>query len=292
MKIPYFPGCALKTIALGFESSAIASALALEIELEEMPRWNCCGTVYSLASDNLMFHLAPVRNLIRIMEGGDTRVVTLCSMCYNTLKQSNLRAKNSSEDLRKMNAFMDEESDYDGSVDVLHFLEVLRDEIGFGEIQSKVSKPLEGLNVSPYYGCLLLRPKEAAIDDPERPVIFRELMGALGATAIEDRYQKECCGAYHTVANKDVVTNRVHKILDSAVKSGADMVVTSCPLCAFNLDERQKVVRERFDDFKNIPVLYFTQLMALALSLNEETCDFDKHVIDPRPVLREKGVID
>ena len=135
MKISYYPGCTLKTTAKNFEDSAIAALMRLGVELTELPRWNCCGTVYSLASDDLIHKLAPIRNLIRVKEQKQSRVLTLCAMCYNTLKRANIFIREDSESRDKMNDFMyREEIDYEGDVEVLHLLEFLRDEIKFAEI--------------------------------------------------------------------------------------------------------------------------------------------------------------
>jgi len=146
MKISYYPGCTLKNTAKNFEISAIAAARQLGVEFVELPKWNCCGTVYSLTSDDLMHQLAPIRNLLRVEENGFDRVVTLCSMCYNTLKRANLMVNRSPENLKKINDFMyKEKTRYSGKVKVLHFLEILRDEIGLDEIRKHVKKPLKGL---------------------------------------------------------------------------------------------------------------------------------------------------
>jgi len=290
MKIPYFPGCSLKTIGEGFEKSAIASAAVLDIELNELPRWVCCGTVSSLTTDDLMHHLAPVRNLIRVQDLEETQLVTLCSVCYSTLKRSNTLVKNDPEKLKTMNQFMYRESDYQCNVKVLHFLELLR-EIGFDKIKEKIKKPLRGLTLSPYYGCLLVRPKEFGIDDPEAPTILQELTKALGADVIDNPYQLKCCGSYHTVDKPNLVADLGYKILTYARNSGADALVLSCPLCAFNLDNRQREIKRQYPDFVEIPILYFTQLMALAFDLDEERLGFDIHYVDPVPLLKEKQLL-
>ena len=289
MKIPYYPGCTLKTTAKNFEDSALASLKELGIELAELPRWNCCGTVYSLASDDLMHQLAPIRNLIRVKEQGEKRVVTLCSMCYNTLKQANLRIKESEEDRNKINDFMyEEETKYEGDVEVFHALQILRDEIGFEKIKAAVKKPLKGLKIAPYYGCLLLRPDSVKIDDPENPSIFDNLIESLGAEALDFPYKNECCGAYQTVSKKELVVERTRTIVSYAKNMGADLIITSCPLCEFNLDSRQKEVKEKYPDFEEIPVLYFTQLMVIAFGLNKKYRRFDLNYINPEPLLKEK----
>ncbi len=292
MKIPYYPGCTLKTQANGFETSAIKVAGTLDIDFEELERWNCCGTVFSQASDNLMQYLAPIRNCIRVQEAGFDKFVTLCSMCYNTMKRANLQVAHDDEKLKTINSFMYREEDYRGSVEVFHLLEMLRDEVGFEKISKKVIKKLSGLKVAPYYGCMLTRPQEVGIDDLEEPRIMEDLIRALGAEVIDDPLRGECCGSYHTVNAKDLVTERTRMIVSSAKNRGADVIILSCPLCEFNLDTRQKDTKEKYSDFTGIPILYFTQLMALAFGLREEVCRFDLHYIDPRPVLIDKDVIE
>jgi len=140
MELSYFPGCTLKTRARNFEDSAIAAMSVLGVNLVELPRWNCCGTVYSLADDDLVHHIAPVRNLIRVQEQGSNRLVTLCAFCYNTLKRADILMKNNPESRDTLNRFMDEEIDYDGQVEVVHLLQVLRDDLGWEAIAGKVTK--------------------------------------------------------------------------------------------------------------------------------------------------------
>ena len=290
VKIPYYPGCTLNTTAKNFDTSARESATVLGLELDEFDRWNCCGTVYSLASDDLIHHVAPVRNLVRVQETGADRLVTLCSMCYNTLKQSNRLVKEDPEKLEKINNFMDREEDYQGRVKVLHLLEILRDEIGFEKISSMVKNRLEGLNLSPYYGCMLMRPKEIGFDDIEEPVVMKDLIESLSATCVDSPFKMECCGVYHTVNNPGMVAERTMSIISAALRRGAESLITSCPLCHFNLDSRQKVVAETHPGIPRIPIFYFTQVLALALGLGEEVCKFDLHYVDPRPLLESKGL--
>jgi len=297
MKIPYFPGCTLKTTAKNFEISALAVAKSMDIELVELPRWNCCGTVTSLTSDDLMRHLAPIRNLIRVEEMNDNgdvkdeyRLVALCSMCFNVLKRSELRVKENPEELEKINDFMYLEKGYNGKVKIIHFLELLRDS-GFDKVKDKVKVNLNGLKVAPYYGCLMLRPKEIGIDDPEDPTIQSDLLKALGAESIDSPCKTRCCGSYQTVRDRYAVSELTYDIINCARKEGAELVTTSCPLCLFNLADRQKEVIEKHPEFKPMPVLYFTQLMALAFGLDEKYYGFDQNYIDPRALLREKGLL-
>jgi len=292
MKVSYYPGCTLKSSARNFEESALCALRALGLEVSELDRWNCCGTVYSLAADDLIHHLASIRNLIRVKEAGTDTVMTLCAMCYNTLKRVNDRVRDDPESLAKVHKFMDEERvAYSGDVKVRHLLELLRDDVTLGAVAKKVSRPLTGLRVASYYGCLLVRPKGVGLDDPENPTVLDDLARALGAAPVDFPYKTECCGAYQTVDNPEVVADRTFNIIGSAVRRGADVVSVSCPLCAFNLDHRQEDTARKYAGFKTLPVLYFTQLLALALGCAEPDLRLDLHHIAPGPLLRRKGLI-
>jgi heterodisulfide reductase subunit B len=297
VRIPYYPGCTLKTTSRNFEYSAIAAAKALGIEMVELPRWNCCGTVFSLTEDDLIHHVAPVRNLIRVQEmnasatvKNEKRLITICPMCFNTLKRANLRVKANADELQKINDFMYLEEDYEGEVQVVHILEVLA-EADPEKIKEEVTNPLKGLRVAPYYGCMILRPTEVAIDDPEDPRIQDKLLELLGVEVIDNPYKKVCCGSYHTVQEKYVIAELAYDILTHAQKNGAEAITTCCPLCAYNLDDRQREVKERHPEFEEIPVFCLSQLMVLAFGIQEKCCDFDEHYVDPRPLLEEKNLL-
>ncbi len=291
MDLSYYPGCTLKTQAKNFEDSAIASMAALGVNLVELPRWNCCGTVYSLAEDDLVHHVAAVRTLIRAKEQGSNRVVTLCSFCYNTLKRADLLMRNSVEKRNTLNSFMDEEPDYAGEVEVVHLLQVLRDELGWEAVAEKVKVPLQNLKVAPYYGCTLLRPQEVAIDRMERPTVLQELLQTVGADAIDFAFATECCGSFQTVSNPGFVTERAYAILSFAQRQGAEAIVLSCPLCSFNLGQKQGELRQKYSDFRGIPIIYFTQLLALALGVDPEVCRFDLNFGEAEALLQDKGLI-
>ncbi len=182
MEIPYFPGCTLRTKAKGFDNSARASMRALGIELVELADWNCCGATFPLSVDNLLALSGPARVLVSARAEGE-RLAVACSACYNVLKRTNRLFREDPESREKLNLFI--EADYQGDLKVVHLLELLRDEIGFEEVGAAVKKPLEGLRVAPYYGCMLLRPpKEVAFDDPENPQVMDELLRSLGAEVV------------------------------------------------------------------------------------------------------------
>jgi heterodisulfide reductase subunit B len=292
MKLLYYPGCTLKTSAKNLEKSAFAIMEKLNHEMVEMKDWICCGVVASLTDDDLMHHLAPLRNLIYAEDEGEDTVVTLCDMCCNTLKQTNLRVQEIPDDLETLNSFMDRENDYKGSVKIMHFLEFLRDEVGFDVIKKMVKNPLKGMKIMPYYGCMMLRPREVAIDDAEEPTIMRDLLKALGAEVVDSPFKIECCGSYHTIEEKKLVSKRANRITNYAIERGSDAIMLSCPLCRFNLDFRGKEAEKIYNNFKQLPVYYYTQLIAVALDLDPKFYGFEEHMVDPILLLKKKGVFE
>ncbi|MCS7386741.1 MAG: CoB--CoM heterodisulfide reductase iron-sulfur subunit B family protein [archaeon GB-1867-005] len=259
----YFPGCTLKTTALNYEESALAVARKMGIDLIELDRWNCCGAVLNLAIDSVIHHIGAVRDLVRAQEMGrklnDNRLVTLCSMCYNVLKRVNELLKIDSEKLKTINEFMDEEENYECGIEVLHFIEVVRDLIGFEKVRELTVKPLNGLKVAPFYGCTLLRPKEIGIDNPENPTTLENLLEAIGAEAIKFPHRIKCCSAYNVVYDKKIAVDRALEIRKAANRWGANVIATTCPLCQYNLTLPSRR--------PSIPVVYFTELMAYAFGI-------------------------
>ena len=281
----------MKTKAKNLEDPAIASMEVLGIKLEEIPRWNCCGAVYSLAEDDLIHQVAPVRNLIRVKEQGGDKLATLCAFCFNTLKRANLLIKTDAEKRNTLNSFMDEEIDYGGEVKVVHLLEVLRDEIGWEALVNKVKLPLQELKVAPYYGCTLLRPREIAIDSVENPTILHKFLEALGATPVDFPEFARCCGSYQIISNPADITEYARDILSSALSHGAEALVLTCPLCDYNLGQGQKELMKKHNEFKGIPLFYFTQLLALALGLGTQVCHFELNYGEPELLLRAKNLL-
>jgi heterodisulfide reductase subunit B len=291
MSLAYYPGCTLKTRARNLEESAVASMQALGFTLNEIPRWNCCGAVYSLADDDLIHQVAPVRNLIRVKKQGETGLVTLCAFCLNTLKRANLLMKQDMEKRDTLNDFIDEGVDYKGEVAVLHLLEVLRDEMGWEALSQKVKLPLRDLKVAPYYGCTLLRPREIAIDNVNNPTILHDFLKALGATPVDFPESTTCCGSYQIIGSPDSITEFVRPILNSALRQGAEALVLTCPLCDYNLARGQKELTKQQAGFTKMPLIYFTQLLALALGLGPQVCHFELNYGNPEALLKSKTLI-
>jgi heterodisulfide reductase subunit B len=291
MKVSYFPGCTLNTTGKGFDNAVRASAQAVGLELIELPEWNCCGATYPLIIDNMLELAAPAHVLVAARDEGHT-LTTACTTCYNVLKRTNEFIRHHEEERERINAFI--EAEYEGETKVMDFLHLLRDEVGFETVQENVQKPLAGLKVASYYGCMVLRPPdEVAYDDPDHPQSLDDLMAALGATPIDFPHKNECCGAYLAVQDPAVTREMVYTILRSAQAAGAEAVATNCPLCQFNLDKQQAEMHKSHARFSRtsstIPILYFSQLMGLALGLDASSYGWERHYVDARPLLTERG---
>lgn len=258
MRYRYFPGCTLKGQAKNMETTTMAAAAALGIELVELEEWQCCGAVYPLYEDELISLLSPVRTLAAA-EGEP--LVSLCAACHHVLKRAQELMQRNEEAREKVTDFL--EVEYKGEGRVLHFLEVLRDDLGFDKLAEMVKKPLTGQKIAAYYGCLLLRPsKVMQFDDPENPTIMEDLIKALGADVVKSPYRTECCGAYLSVTEEGVARDTVAKILQSARNAGAEALITACPLCRYNLENCAG------DDGKEpVKVYYFSELLAEAMGL-------------------------
>ena len=263
MKVSYFPGCTLKTKAKDLDLYARKSAEALGIALEEIENWQCCGGVFTTAKDEIATKLSSVRALAEAKEKGQP-LVTVCSACHNVIKQTNHAMQTDAEFAFKVNRYMGEAEGYNGETEVLHYLELLRDKIGFDKIKEKVaeneSNPLKGKKIAAYYGCLLLRPsKVMAMDDAENPSIMEDFIKAIGAVPVVYPYRNECCGGYVVVDDPASAKKKSAAVLDSASGMGAELIVTACPLCKYNLAKSGDA----------LPVVYLTELLAEALGVKE-----------------------
>lgn len=296
MGTPYFPGCTLSTKAKNFDVSGRAVAQALGMPLDELKDWQCCGATFPLATDNSMALIAPTRILIQAeQQAASNKLATLCAICYNVLKRTQVALSEHPEQLERINWFVSTDTTtqgltYQSRVKVVHFLEMLRDDLGWEALKQKVDEAgganrLKGLRIAPYYGCLLLRPPaEMGLDDPEAPVILSDFLRAVGAEPVEFPFQSECCGSYLAVSKPAVPQALSRTILEQAAQAGAQAIVTACPLCQYNLDKRAAEVRAG----ARLPVLYFTQLLAVALNLPQEAWALEGHYVNPAPLFAER----
>ncbi len=258
MTFSYFPGCTLRTKAKELDRYARISAEALSFALEEIPDWQCCGGVYPMAKNEIASKLSSVRALASAKEKGQA-LVTLCSACHNVIKQVNNDMKTDSNIQLKANNYLKLSEPYLGETEVIHYLEVLRDKVGFDNLKAAVKNPLTGKKIAAYYGCLLLRPGNVMqMDNPENPKILEDFIRAIGAEPVIYPQRNECCGGYMTLEDKSAAQNRSRTVMDSAEEYGAEMVITACPLCLYNLKKNSG---------SEVPVVYFTELLAQALGL-------------------------
>lgn len=260
MKVSYFPGCTLKNKAVQLDIYARKSAEALGVTLEEIENWQCCGGVFTTAKDEIATKLSSVRALKAAQEK-EQPLVTVCSACHNVIKQTNHAMQNDKEFAGKVNNYI-AEAPYNGETVVYHYLEMLRDIVGFDKIKEKVVNPLTGKKIAAYYGCLLLRPNGVMkMDDPENPSIMEDFIRAIGAEPVVYAKRNECCGGYVVMESPELAKKKSSDVTENAKIAGAEMMVTACPLCRYNL------VKSGSD----IPVVYFTELLAEALGVKEDT---------------------
>lgn len=291
MKFGYFPGCSLEGSAAEYARSAEAVFDALGVELEEIEDWVCCGATAAHATSHLLSIALPAISCAAAQKKG-LDVLTCCAACFSRLKQAN-DAVRSDADLQAEIGGIIEEDDYNGSVNVLHITEVLARQVGPDAIKAKVTKPLRGLKVACYYGCLMARMPEALrIDKAEYPTLLDDLIRATGAEAVEWPYKTECCGAALTLAKQETVVRLSGEILQIAKESGAEALAVACPLCQANLDMFQSNEEQRSDAQLGLPVMYFTQLLGLALGVQPDDLWLQKLIVDPMPLLAEKGFVE
>jgi heterodisulfide reductase subunit B len=269
--------------------SAKTVAKHLGVELWEIPDWNCCGASAAHNTNHLLALALPARNLaLAEKEGLDVAVP--CAACFNRMKHTEHAAKTSAAAMAMVQEAID--MDYKGTNRSYNLLDVLVNRVGTDVIKEKVVKPLTGLKVACYYGCLLVRPpKVTQFDDVEDPQTMDRLLKALGGTPVDWGYKTECCGAGHVTAKPPVGEPLLHRIYQNAKDNGADCLAVACPLCFLNLDMRQADVKKKRQRDYNLPVFYFTQLMGLAMGYSPKEMGFSKHFVDPIPLLQGKDVL-
>ena len=260
MKFSYFPGCTLKNKAKDLDIYARKCAEVLGVTLEEIENWQCCGGVFTTAKDEVATKLSSVR-ILKDARAKEQALVTVCSACHNVVKQTNYAMQNDKEFASKVNRYMAED-DYNGETQIYHYLELIRDVIGYDKVKECTVNPLKGKKIAAYYGCLLLRPNSVMrMDDPENPSIIEDLIRAIGADAVVYPYRNECCGGYVRLEDPALASKKSSNVFESAKKAGADIIVTACPLCKYNLEKSGC----------DIPVVYITELLAEALGVKEDT---------------------
>jgi len=294
VKYSYYPGCTAGTTSAEFELSAHAVLEALGVEVLELEDWNCCGASSAHSLNHELSLSLPGRNVALAQEAG-LDIVIPCPACYqNSLSADN--AFREDEDWRhKMEALLGFQ--YSGKGRPRHLLDVISHDLEIEVIRKKVVKPLDGLKVASYYGCVLVRPPEkTGWDDPEHPMTMDHLVEAVGAESVDWSYKVDCCGANMTFPMGEVVVNLTNKIVAGAIEAGADCIASACGICQINLDTRQAPPpspprQPGGERGEKVPIFYFTELMALAFGLPGVGKWLGKHAVNPRPLLQARGLL-
>ncbi|HHN93364.1 MAG TPA: heterodisulfide reductase subunit B [Anaerolineae bacterium] len=282
MKYSYYPGCTAKTTSVEFGFSTEAVCEALGVELVELEDWSCCGASSAHSLNHELSLALPARN-VALAQDTHLDLVTSCPACYQNSLKADRALREDEAWRRKMEETLDFR--YNGEGEPRHLLDVLSHDLSLDEIRARVVKPLKGLKVAAYYGCVLVRPPEfTGWDDAEHPMTMDRLLEAVGAEAVDWSYKVDCCGASLTLSRGEIVTKLSSRIVNGAIEAGADCIATACGICQINLDTRQKCERE-------VPIFYFTELMGIALGVSGLEKMWGKHGVDPRPLLRERGFL-
>jgi len=285
LRYAYFPGCSLSSTGIEFGLSIKLVAKKLGIDLWEIPDWNCCGASAAHLTNHMLALALPARNLaIAEKEGLDIAVP--CAACFARLKATAEAVKSCAETKKRISDII--EMDYQAQGEVISLLDVIGEKINPEKIKAHVVKPLNGMKVASYYGCLLVRPpKIAQSDDPENPMVMDKIMTAIGAEPVAWSFKTECCGASHVVTKPDVGKKMIQDILHNALINGAEAIVTACPLCMLNLDMRQKQINAKRGTNFNIPVYYFTELMGLSFGYSPKEVGLPKHFVPAEKLIRD-----
>ena len=284
----YYPGCSGLGTSREYDISTRAVCAALGLKLVDIPDWSCCGSSPAHMVDHFFSAALAARNLELVKTMGMDTAVTPCPSCLTNLKTATHRMKGSAF-REKVNHLLDKP--HNDSVTTLSVLQLLVESTGVEAIAAMVRRPLKGIRLVPYYGCIMNRPPEImAFDDPENPMAMDHIITALGAETVSFPLKVECCGASYGVTRKDIVARLSGRLLACAGELGAEAMVVACPMCQMNLDLRQEQVRQATGVNFRMPVLYFTQLMGFALGLPDEDLGLDKLCVSPLPLLSKVPV--
>jgi heterodisulfide reductase subunit B len=288
MRYAFYPGCSSEHLASAYQDSWKQVADLFKIELCSIPDWNCCGATEYSSMNRLGAYALTARNLA-LVPGGCDQIVASCSACYLNLKKTDKVMSENPEVERDVNSALSAGGlNYTpGKFKIRHILDVVINDIGLEVIKERVSSPLTGLRVAPYYGCMLVRPGNG-FDHPEYPVMMDRLLSVLGATVVDYSMKAYCCGGHMPHIKAMTGYEILRRILKDIRNKRADIIAVTCPVCQVNLDAYQDDVNKNFGTDFNIPVLFFTQLMGLALGMTQESMGIGKELVSAREVLSVK----
>ncbi|HEY5156486.1 MAG TPA: CoB--CoM heterodisulfide reductase iron-sulfur subunit B family protein [Anaerolineales bacterium] len=280
----YFPGCSLEKMASSYHQSAMETTKKLGIKLKELEDWNCCGATTYFFIDELLAYTLCARNLA-IAEKTGLDVVAPCSACYKNMYFTAAHLKKDPDLAEHVNFALEEDNlHFNGNVNIKHLIEVFANDISTEEIQSKVSRPLEGIRVAPYYGCQIVRPQKEK-ENVEQPQFFEKILSAIGATPVNYPLKMRCCGGSLILSSRTAALSMVRNLLQCAVDSQATVIATACPMCQVNLEVYQQQVNLEFGTNFSFPVMYFTQLIGLAFGIKPKKLGIGKEFVSFAPSL-------
>jgi heterodisulfide reductase subunit B len=294
MKYSYFPGCSLEKFSAAYNLSALATAKPLGIELVEVDDWNCCGATEYVSLNLIASYALIARNLaLATKNDGLDQLVAPCSACYLNLSKCDKYMGELPDLAQKVNTALAAGglSYQPGTIKVRHLLDVLVTDVGYDAIEAKVARPLRGLRVAPYYGCMILRPElGTAFDGTEHPTTMDRLLTVLGADVIDYPMKGNCCGGHMTQISEATGFDMIRRLVKGATDGGADLIVTTCPMCQMNLDGFQGAMNRHFGVSYHQPVLYFTQMIGLALGMDPKVLGIGSEIVSARQALGKIGV--
>ncbi|WP_018864914.1 MULTISPECIES: CoB--CoM heterodisulfide reductase iron-sulfur subunit B family protein [Thioalkalivibrio] len=301
-KVAYYPGCALEGSGGPYDRSTRVLVKALGLEMENLRDWNCCGAMEVKNIHPMLQTYLSARNMAIASEqmGMDT-VMAPCNGCYHNLKKAEYETATSQDAMNTVQDLARKSDDpvYTGDVRTLHLLEWLMEELGPEGIKQKMTKSLNGIKIANYYGCMYTRPRQIfpekdngpGSDSSYQPHFMDDLLGAAGAVNVDYPLKTSCCGGAHTLSDSDTSTQLVLNLLQSAEDSGAEVIATECPTCHSGLEMHQVRAETEFGIKTDVKVLYFTQLLGLAMGLSPRKLGIHENVSDSIGLLKEKGVI-
>ncbi|MDD5747992.1 MAG: CoB--CoM heterodisulfide reductase iron-sulfur subunit B family protein [Actinomycetota bacterium] len=288
LSFSYYPGCSQSGSAEEYGLSCEALCKALEIELIEIPDWNCCGASSAHMTDDFLSVALPARNLAIAKERG-LDILVACAACYSRMRIAQQRLLEDEELAMNVERTIGMNPRFDGSI--RHLLDVIVNDVGLANMKKWKRNDLSGIRAVPYYGCLLVRPREiCALGSTENPTELDELLRFAGVEVIDWSYKTDCCGGRLSLSRSDIVHRLVSELFSRAKEAGANSIVTACPMCASNLEMRQSPSRLRFSIVHEMPVFYFTELLGIALGLSGSLGWLKRHIISPVPLLRSAGI--
>ncbi len=285
MKLAYYPGCTLHGTAREYDASTKAVCKAAGIELAEIPDWNCCGALEAIFDKELSMGLSARNNILVQKTGLD--LVIPCSICSHNLSRADMAMKTDQAFRTKIEKVLGVK--YNG-VKIKHLLDVVVNDVGTEELSKKFIKPLKGIKAVPYYGCLLVRPSEVSkFDNPENPQSLDNLIKATGAECLPFTQKTRCCGGNLLMSKQDYAFILTKKLFDEAKAAGANVIVVACPMCHMLLDGQQSMIEKTYNTVIELPILYFTQFIGIAMGLSEKELELDKNMVSPARLLESIG---